>query len=53
MRRTCKNCKAYDEIRNNCLLGYKQKNGTPNEECPKPLSWKKFDEAKKNEERMK
>lgn len=47
MKRNCGKCKAYDKIRDRCILEYKQKNSTPLEECPKPLSWKKVDEERK------
>ena len=48
MKRTCKECRAREfnfwftrtpPFESSCNLGYKQENGKPQEECPKPLTW--------------
>lgn len=47
MKKTCDKCKALEDrgvfaLIYTCELGYAQKDGVPLEECPKPLSTKKF-----------
>lgn len=51
MKKTCEGCKALEMIQydKRCLLGFKfdEKTFKPLEECPKPLTIKKFVELNK------
>lgn len=47
MKKTCDKCKALEDggkfaVVYRCELGYAQQDGVPKEECPKPLTTKKF-----------
>ena len=58
MKKNCKGCYAADTGMHplsgephGCLLGYKTDGqGHPQEECPKPTSWKKYNAAEKQKE---
>lgn len=58
MKKTCDKCKALEDggkltVIYRCELGYTQQDGVPLEDCPKPLSTKKFVELLINKERQK
>lgn len=56
MKKTCEGCYVAEregrpldvnrEI-SGCCLGYKNENGCPKEDCPKPKSWKQLKRFKK------
>ena len=45
MNRTCNGC--YAAITAGCQLRFKNKDGKPQEECPKPKSWRQLENIRK------
>ncbi len=61
MKKTCRNCFAAetgahpleDRPITGCRLGYKNEDGKPLEDCPKPQSWKQLNRITKEERKWK